>query len=153
MKKEKIIISIHTYHMAVQPHVIDLTADDEDQFQELVTFKHPLFGSTENKKLGKHKIGKQKIENKKIVKEKVEKQKTVKEKIEKQVPFCDICTEPINKTTHKIITCPVTTCSHEACLSCNKIYLLGSIHQPHCMKCRIEWKIEFIYEHCPASFL
>lgn len=141
--------------MSAQPFIIDLTADDEEpvQLQELVTFKHSSLGSTEHQKVFKEKVEKKKVQKQKIIKEKIEKQKVEKKKVEKEVPSCDICTEPINKTTHKIITCPMAACSHEACLSCNKIYLLGSIHQPHCMKCRTEWKSEFLNEHFPASFL
>jgi hypothetical protein len=54
---------------------------------------------------------------------------------------CSICCFQTNRTTRRLITC--CFCNESACLSCTKTYLLDSIHDPHCMKCRKVWPHSF----------
>ena len=124
--------------------IIDLTEDEMDLLEPV----HEVVQNENIKK--KEKTIKEKVVKEKVVKEKVVKEKVVKEKVVKEVPSCDNCMEPYNKMTHKMVVC---VCEYKTCVSCVKRYLLQSIHQPHCMSCRKEWKIEFINDALPASFL
>jgi len=126
--------------------IIDFTEEEIAEMSEVTEMMHPGAAVSLEKETGT----KEKKEKKeKVIKEK--KEKIIKEKKEKpEVPACNICTESYNKTTHKMIEC---ACGYQACASCVKRYLLQSVHQPHCMNCRKEWKMEFIQETLPASFL
>lgn len=64
---------------------------------------------------------------------------------------CTVCVNKYNKTSKKKITC--NFCSYESCVSCIQTYLLASIMEPHCMSCRKEWTVLFVYENLSATFL
>lgn len=64
---------------------------------------------------------------------------------------CSVCTDPFNKMSRKPITCP--DCSYAACFSCVKTYLLGTVHEAHCMNCRKEWTLDMLNEQFTKSFL
>jgi len=54
---------------------------------------------------------------------------------------CGVCCNKYNKTRTPI-TCP--KCSYEACNTCVKTYILGSVNDAQCMKCREVWCAEVI---------
>ena len=57
----------------------------------------------------------------------------------------------MNKSTRLTVTCPY--CQFSQCLSCFKIYLLGSVKQnPECMSCHRELSLDFIAETTPKVF-
>ena len=58
---------------------------------------------------------------------------------------CPICCETYTKCIRKPITC--NYCNYVSCLNCIKIYLLDSVHTPHCMNCRHEWSHTFLIHH------
>jgi hypothetical protein len=64
---------------------------------------------------------------------------------------CSVCTEKYNKTIRKQITC--SYCSYSACFSCTKTYLLGTVHEAHCMNCRKEWNLDMLNKQFTKSFL
>ena len=55
---------------------------------------------------------------------------------------CGVCCEIFNKTNHKKVTCPF--CDLSACKTCCQTYLLSSIEDPHCFKCKNLWNREFV---------
>jgi len=70
----------------------------------------------------------------------------------KQVPFCTICTEKFNVTTHLPIQCPY--CEFEACRTCCKTYLLNQT-DPKCMNndCEHEWTRKFMNSVFTREFI
>ena len=50
---------------------------------------------------------------------------------------CQVCCEKLNKTTRKIISCH--KCDYDACTSCWKTYILGSVNDAKCMNCNEPW--------------
>lgn len=56
---------------------------------------------------------------------------------DKVVPTCNICIEPLNKSTRIEIKCEY--CEYNACKECYKRYLLDSKLNAHCMNCKKEW--------------
>ena len=54
---------------------------------------------------------------------------------------CDICVEPLNKSSHAPSTC--NHCGLVACKTCIRTYLNSSA-EPHCMKCNFAWDDEFV---------
>ena len=64
---------------------------------------------------------------------------------------CSVCCEKLNQTTRRLVACDF--CPYVVCLSCTKIYILSTVHQPHCMSCRKEWSIEAMNKHFPKVFL
>ena len=64
---------------------------------------------------------------------------------------CVICCETMNKSTRLKVTCPY--CQFSQCLTCFKMYLLGSVKQnPECMSCHRELSLDFIAESTPKVF-
>ena len=64
---------------------------------------------------------------------------------------CSICCEPFTKSTRREVKC--NHCQFSSCIACNKTYLLGSVHEPHCSSCRKTWSIEFMNDNLPKTFL
>ena len=58
------------------------------------------------------------------------------------VECCDICCETFNKTTRRRTEC--SFCANMACVTCVKRYMLSSVDDPHCMKCRCAWHPDFV---------
>lgn len=64
---------------------------------------------------------------------------------------CPICINNFNKSTCSTVEC---MCNFVACKSCVRTYLLTTItHEPHCMKCRNKWSLDFIKDKLGASFV
>ena len=63
---------------------------------------------------------------------------------------CDVCCEKYNKTTHKKVSCPF--CDLCACRTCCQTYLISSIEDTHCMKCKNLWNREFVDTFCTKHF-
>lgn len=63
---------------------------------------------------------------------------------------CTVCCDSYNKTNHKKVNCPF--CDYDACKKCVQTYLLSSIENPHCMKCKHEHDREFIDSFCTKRF-
>ena len=63
---------------------------------------------------------------------------------------CSVCCDSFNKTNHKKVTCPF--CDFESCRKCVQTYMLSSIEDPHCMKCKHELNREFVDSFCTKRF-
>ena len=63
---------------------------------------------------------------------------------------CEICCERFNLQNHKKITC--SFCDFKTCRKCVQTYLVGTVNDPHCMKCKQGWNREFIDESCTKTF-
>lgn len=63
---------------------------------------------------------------------------------------CNICCEKFNKSNHKQIDCGF--CDLSCCRTCVQHYLLSSIQDAHCLKCKHAWDRDFIYKNCTKSF-
>ena len=63
---------------------------------------------------------------------------------------CSICTHKITKVLHKIVKCPY--CSHEACNSCTRKYLLTQ-PEARCMSCFKAWTENFLTSSFDQVFL
>lgn len=63
---------------------------------------------------------------------------------------CGVCCEKYNKTIHKKVTCPF--CDLCACKTCCQKYLISSVEDTHCMKCKNLWNREFVDNFCTKSF-
>jgi hypothetical protein len=66
---------------------------------------------------------------------------------------CNVCCSKYNKSTHSTVKCYFPSCSFEACKECVRTYLTGTANDPHCMKCRNKWNIEFSKSALNASFM
>jgi hypothetical protein len=64
---------------------------------------------------------------------------------------CPICTDKYTSSVRKIIECPY--CHRDTCISCWKQYLLSSIHDAHCMHCKVTWQEDFLREKFTATWL
>ncbi len=65
---------------------------------------------------------------------------------------CDICTEYINKSNRKKITCIFDSCSKSYCRECFNKFLLDSGLSPKCMWCSKDISLEFIQENTTQTF-
>lgn len=66
---------------------------------------------------------------------------------------CNVCCSKYNKSTHNIVKCYFANCAYEACKECVRTYLTNTTNEPHCMKCRNKWHIEFSKSALNASFM
>jgi len=66
---------------------------------------------------------------------------------------CNVCCAKYNKSTHSIVKCYFQNCAYDACKECVRTYLINSVNDPHCMKCRNKWNIEFSKSALNASFM
>ena len=65
----------------------------------------------------------------------------------KVVPSCTVCYED----DLTLIAC--IGCKFEACFDCNKTYILGSSRKASCMKCKMEWDIQFLYDNFDKKWI
>jgi hypothetical protein len=63
---------------------------------------------------------------------------------------CSICCETFNLQNHKKVTCPF--CDFDICRKCTQTYLVNTVNDPHCMKCKNAWNREFIDKSCTKVF-
>lgn len=63
---------------------------------------------------------------------------------------CLICTEPFNRSNHKMIECH--HCSFQACHDCVGTFLLDK-DNAECMNCHKTWDYVFLTQHMTKSFL
>lgn len=64
---------------------------------------------------------------------------------------CTVCCNNLNQSTRRLVSCDF--CPYIACLACTKMYILATVHQPHCMNCRKEWSVDMMNKHFPKAFL
>jgi hypothetical protein len=63
---------------------------------------------------------------------------------------CALCCEVFNKSTRKRVECK---CKYEACRVCTRKYLLGVIHAPHCMNCKVPWDRKLAVENLGSVWI
>ena len=63
---------------------------------------------------------------------------------------CQICTEPLNKSTHKPLKCKY--CDFSSCIVCQKAFILNS-EISHCMSCNKNWDKDYINSIFPKTFI
>lgn len=63
---------------------------------------------------------------------------------------CPVCICDFNKSTCSKVVC---MCDYTVCRSCVRTYLLNTIQEPHCMKCRNKWSFDFVKNQLGASFV
>ena len=66
---------------------------------------------------------------------------------------CDVCCANYNKSLHSEVKCYFPNCGYSACKECVRTYLTGITAEPHCMKCRNKWNLEFTKSSLNASFM
>lgn len=66
---------------------------------------------------------------------------------------CNVCCSNYNKSLHAEIKCYFPNCAYSACKECVRTYLTGITAEPHCMKCRNKWSLEFTKSSLNASFM
>lgn len=66
---------------------------------------------------------------------------------------CDVCCANYNKSLHSEVKCYFPNCGYSACKECVRTYLTGIALEPHCMKCRNRWSLEFTKTSLNASFM
>jgi hypothetical protein len=67
--------------------------------------------------------------------------------------FCGVCCDQYNKSTKSEIACCFDDCKYSACKECVRTYLINTTNEPHCMKCRKKWDLEFLKSKLNASFM
>ncbi len=66
---------------------------------------------------------------------------------------CPICISNYNKGNKTEVKCYFDDCNYSSCKECIRTYLTGTTHEPHCMKCRKKWSLEFTKASLNASFI
>lgn len=66
---------------------------------------------------------------------------------------CQVCCANYNKSLHSEVKCYFENCGYSACKECIRTYFTGSVNEPHCMKCRNKWSLEFTRSSLNASFM
>lgn len=66
---------------------------------------------------------------------------------------CPICISNYNKSLNTEIICHYSECNYSACKQCVRTYLIGSTHEPHCMKCHNKWTAEFTNTALNQTFM
>lgn len=66
---------------------------------------------------------------------------------------CPICISNYNKSLNTEIICHYSECNYSACKQCVRTYLIGSTHEPHCMKCHNKWTAEFTNTALNPTFM
>ena len=67
--------------------------------------------------------------------------------------YCPICCDTINRSTKSEVICRFDDCKYMACKECVRTYLTHTTLEPHCMKCRKKWDLEFLKTNLNASFM
>ncbi len=66
---------------------------------------------------------------------------------------CPCCVENYNKGTRSEVKCYFEDCNYSSCKECVRTYITGTTNEPHCMKCRKKWDLEFTKASLNASFM
>ena len=66
---------------------------------------------------------------------------------------CNVCCSSYNKSIRSEVKCYFPDCAYSACKECTRTYLTGIAEEPHCMKCRNKWSLEFTKTSLNASFM
>ena len=66
---------------------------------------------------------------------------------------CNVCCSSYNKSLRSEVKCYFPDCAYSACKECTRTYLTGIAEEPHCMKCRNKWSLEFTKTSLNASFM
>ncbi len=66
---------------------------------------------------------------------------------------CNVCCSNYNKSLHSEVKCYFPSCEYSACKECIRTYLTGTTSDPHCMKCKNKWSLEFTKTSLNASFM
>ena len=66
---------------------------------------------------------------------------------------CPICIDKFNKALKSEVKCNFDDCNYSVCKECVRTYLTGTTHEPHCMKCRKKWDLEFTKNSLNTSFM
>ena len=66
---------------------------------------------------------------------------------------CNVCCSNYNKSLRSEVKCYFPSCAYSACKECTRTYLTGITTEPHCMKCRNKWSLEFTKTSLNASFM
>ena len=64
---------------------------------------------------------------------------------------CLVCLEKYTKSIRKAVVCPY--CRNQCCADCSKNYLTSSIHEAHCMFCKVGWNEEFLRDTFSNNWL
>jgi hypothetical protein len=79
-------------------------------------------------------------------------EKTKKPKKEKNTtPECPVCCEKMNKSTLKPIEC--NFCNYVCCRLCVTRYVLSGLEPPNCLKCKMHWSEEFLFQNLTKKFI
>jgi len=65
--------------------------------------------------------------------------------------ICELCCSDFNKTTNSRVECP--SCEYPVCRSCTRIYLLGTMDNPHCLNCKNRWQLDTLIKNTLKSFV
>lgn len=68
------------------------------------------------------------------------------------MPDCNICCEKLNKSTRSEVKCEHSACDFSCCKSCARTYIIGTLDDPHCMKCKGAFSDKFLVENLNRSF-
>ena len=66
---------------------------------------------------------------------------------------CPCCVESYNKGARSEVKCYFGDCNYSSCKDCVRTYLTGTTNEPHCMKCRKKWDLEFTKTSLNSSFM
>lgn len=66
---------------------------------------------------------------------------------------CAVCCESFSGRARNEIVCPLGDCEFSACKTCVRTYILGSMLDPHCMKCKGGWGSDFVIDKLNKSFV
>jgi len=69
------------------------------------------------------------------------------------MPDCEICCEKLNKSNRSLVACENSICDFCCCKSCARTYLIGTLEDPHCMKCKGAWSDKFMVHNLNRSFV
>jgi len=64
---------------------------------------------------------------------------------------CPCCTDKYTSSIRKPVFCPY--CKKDACMACQKAYLLSSPHDAHCMFCKVNWNEDFLRDTFSSAWL
>jgi hypothetical protein len=66
---------------------------------------------------------------------------------------CTVCCTEFNKSNYKKFTCPIESCSYNACVTCVKTYLLNNpLSEPHCMACKKPYNMLYLFKHLTKTW-
>ena len=77
--------------------------------------------------------------------------RVIKSKAEEPTETCSCCTEKYTLTVRKKISCPY--CKVHACVGCHKAYLMSTVHNAHCMFCKVAFNQDFLRDSFTNNWL